>query len=103
MGTRGQATREKIIRASRRLLRHQGYSKTSIEEICKESGVTRGNLYFYFRSKEELAVAVIDDSTERHIPFFHSLMDDERDPLRKIELMIDGILAFYTARGGTAS
>lgn len=103
MSTRGQITKEKIIRAARRLLRHQGYSKTSIEEICRESGVTRGNLYFYFKSKEELAIAAIDDSAQRHIPFFFSLMDDERDPLRRLELMIEGILGFYTARGGTAS
>ncbi len=103
MGTRGEVTREKIIRASRRLLRHQGYSKTSIEEICKESGVKRGNLYFYFKSKEELAVAAIDDSTSRHIPFFFSLMEDEQDPLRRIELMLEGILGFYRARGGNAS
>lgn len=103
MGTKGEATKDKIIRAARRLFRLQGYTKTSIDDICRESGVTRGNLYFYFKSKEELAQFAIDDSTRRHIPFFQTLMEDEPDPLRKVELLIDGIVGYYAARGSLAS
>lgn len=69
-----------------------------MDEICKQSGVQKGNLYFYFKSKEELAQAALQDALERQIPFFHAFMQDETDPLRKVELMIDGIVSFHAAR-----
>ncbi len=103
MGEKGEATKKRIVRASRRLFRDQGYGNTSIDDICRESGVTKGNLYFYFDSKQELACAAIDDSTKSYIPFFRTLMEDEADPLRRIELMIDGIVGYYAARAGKAS
>lgn len=81
----------------------KGYANTSIEEICKESGVKRGNLYFHFKSKEELACAAVDDAAERNFPFFEAFMQDETDPLRRIELMVDGIMSYYESRGSKAS
>jgi TetR/AcrR family transcriptional regulator, transcriptional repressor for nem operon len=103
MGTKGEETKQRIIHATRRLLRYQGYADTSIDDICKEAGVTRGNLYFYFKSKEELACIAVEDSGNRHIPFFQTLMEDEPDPLKRIELLIDGIIGYYAARGDKAS
>ncbi len=103
MGSKGEATKNKIIQTARKLLRLKGYANTSIEEICKESGVTRGNLYFHFKNKEEIACAAVDDAAGRYIPFFETLMQDEDDPLRKIELMMDGVFAYYESRGSKAS
>ena len=100
---KGQATKEKIVTAAVRLLRKRGYSGTTIEDICAESGVKRGNLYFYFRSKEELAREALGFAAQRHLPFFLELMEDEPDPLRQVELMIHGVCGFYTARGGKAT
>ncbi len=103
MAAKSEETKKKIVKAARRLFRQQGYMKTSIDQICNESGVKRGNLYFHFKSKEELAGIVIDDAASRYIPFFETLMEDENDPLRKIELLIDGIVGYYAARGDRAS
>jgi TetR/AcrR family transcriptional repressor of nem operon len=103
MSTKGEATKKKIIRAAKRLFRLKGYGDTSIDDICRESGVKRGNLYFYFKSKEELARVAIDEAAEKNIPFLEAMMDDEPDPLRRIELMIDGIIAYYKSRGSKAS
>ncbi|MFC1836483.1 TetR/AcrR family transcriptional regulator [Thermodesulfobacteriota bacterium] len=102
MGTKGDETKKRIIRASRRLFRRQGFSATSMDDICRESGVKRGNLYFHFKGKEELALAVINDYAEKIIPFFRILIDDEPDPVRRIELMIDGIMGYYEARTNMA-
>jgi AcrR family transcriptional regulator len=103
MGIKGEATKEKIVRTAKRLFRHQGYSNTTVDDICRESGVKRGNLYFYFKSKEHLAEVAINDSQKKYIPFFHAMIDDETDPLRRIELMIDGIVSYYSARKDKAS
>ena len=103
MGEKGDGTKKRIIRAARRMFRGQGYGATSIDDICRESGVTKGNLYFYFDSKQELACVAIDDSTNSYIPFFRILMEDEADPLKRIELMIDGIVGYYSLREHNAN
>jgi AcrR family transcriptional regulator len=96
---KGEATRQRIVDTARRLFRHQGYNHTSVDDICRESNVKKGNLYFYFSSKEELARAAIRDALDKQMPFFEALMQDETDPLRKVELMIDGVVAYHVARG----
>jgi AcrR family transcriptional regulator len=45
-------TREQILDAASRLIHVRGFNNTSVDEILKESGVGKGNLYYYFKSKE---------------------------------------------------
>jgi AcrR family transcriptional regulator len=98
MGSKGQATREKIIGAARHLFKYQGYRNTTIDDICEASHVKRGNLYFYFKSKEELALVAIDDALKREFPFLERIMAGEFDPLTKVDLMIDGMVDYIIAR-----
>ncbi|NIV32153.1 MAG: TetR family transcriptional regulator [Anaerolineae bacterium] len=51
----------RIVHAALRLFATRGYYHTSIADILRESGCTRGTLYYYFSSKEELGYAVIDE------------------------------------------
>ncbi|MCX5873354.1 MAG: TetR/AcrR family transcriptional regulator [Deltaproteobacteria bacterium] len=101
MGTKGQETRDRIIRAARHLFHDRGYTNTSIEDICSESGVRRGNLYFYFSSKEVLAYAAIDDALRREFPFIERATAGETNPLGKIDLMLDGMVGYVIDRGCT--
>jgi AcrR family transcriptional regulator len=58
--TRGEATRERVLGAARRLFGEQGYEHTSIEDVLDASGVTRGALYHHFPSKSALFDAVLE-------------------------------------------
>jgi len=49
----------KILEAAFRLMVKDGYESTSISQIAKEAGVSKGLMYNYFRSKEELLNALI--------------------------------------------
>jgi AcrR family transcriptional regulator len=51
-----------LVQTALRLFATRGYYHTSIADILKESGCTRGALYYYFSSKEELGYAAIDES-----------------------------------------
>ena len=51
--------RQEIINIATGLFRKKGYTATSIGEIVSACGVTKGALYHYFKSKEELAFEVI--------------------------------------------
>src|SRR5215472_2996945 len=57
---RGQATREQLLAVATRLFAERGYDDTSIELVLQESGVSRGALYYHFKSKEALFEAVLD-------------------------------------------
>ena len=69
--------RIRILHAALRLFGSRGYYHTSIADILKESGCTRGALYYHFSSKEELGYAVIDEElrllTEQTVaPYFQA-------------------------------
>ncbi len=101
MRPKGRETRDRIIRAARHLFHERGYTNTSIEDICSESRVRRGNLYFYFASKEELAHAAIEDAFRKEFPFIERAIAGETNPLGKIERMLDAMAGYVIARGGT--
>ena len=59
------STREQILEAAGRLIHLRGFHKTSVDDILRESGVGKGNLYYYFKSKDELGYAALDRTLER--------------------------------------
>lgn len=60
LSQKAQATREKILKAANDLFYLQGYNATGLDRIITEAGVAKGNFYHHFKSKEELATAVLD-------------------------------------------
>ncbi|MFD4560599.1 TetR/AcrR family transcriptional regulator [Streptomyces sp. NPDC058469] len=52
---------EKILAAGRSLFEARGYSALGVAEICKAAGVPKGSFYYFYESKEALALAVVDE------------------------------------------
>ena len=62
--TRGRTkgtSKEKLVRAARKLMLAQGYPITSVDDIIEAAGVSKGSFYHYFDSKEELALAAMHE------------------------------------------
>jgi len=59
--TKGQLNRQKIVDEANALFYQRGFNKTSFSEVALASGIPKGNFYFYFKSKDELLHAVIDE------------------------------------------
>ena len=57
-------TREAIVRVATRLMHVHGYNGTSLDDVLRESGVGKGNFYYYFKSKEDLGHAILDRVVE---------------------------------------
>ncbi len=53
-------TRQRILEAGAQLVHRQGFNHTGIQEILRAAGVPTGSFYFYFKSKEEFGLALID-------------------------------------------
>ena len=54
--------KKEFIQTAKELFLLKGYEDTSVEEIINKMGVAKGCFYHYFTSKEELLMAVIDES-----------------------------------------
>ncbi|RSN47053.1 TetR/AcrR family transcriptional regulator [Actinomadura sp. WAC 06369] len=52
--------REEILVAAQRLFIHDGYESASMGQIAKNAGVTVNTIYWYFRDKDDLLIAVLD-------------------------------------------
>ena len=57
---KAQATRDRILEAANELFFQYGYHATGLEKVIKQAEVTKGNFYYYFKSKEELAVQTLE-------------------------------------------
>ncbi|MEO3757021.1 TetR/AcrR family transcriptional regulator [Mycobacterium sp. B14F4] len=57
---RSDATRLQILRAASRLFAHSPYSRVSLDDILADAEVTKGAMYFHFRSKHALACAIVE-------------------------------------------
>lgn len=55
------SSKEKIVKAARRLILSKGYPATSVDEIIAAAGVSKGSLYYNFATKEDLAIAALQD------------------------------------------
>ncbi len=54
-----QKRREEILAAARDLFYEKGYQNTTVEEIAEAAEISKGTVYLYFASKDELYVSVI--------------------------------------------
>ena len=58
-------TRQKLIEVARDLFAHNGLEATTMNDIAQASGKGRRTLYTYFRNKEEIYKAVVEEELER--------------------------------------
>jgi len=91
---KGAATRDQILNAASRLIHVQGYQSTSLDDVLRESGVGKGNFYYYFKSKEDLGYAIIDRIRRAFVerglgPAFG---DTDADPVGQLHAFFDRVL-----------
>lgn len=61
---RDQRNREKLVETATALFHVRGFQPTSLDEVFERSGVCRSNFYYYFRSKEDLGLEVLERQIE---------------------------------------
>jgi AcrR family transcriptional regulator len=64
-GRKGEHTRQRILAAAAGVFSKYGYERTSVARICAAVGIARGTLYQYFRDKQSLFRALIDEQLEQ--------------------------------------
>ncbi|WP_248926017.1 TetR/AcrR family transcriptional regulator [Paenibacillus hamazuiensis] len=65
------SNRDVALRAAASLFLTKGYHATSMDEIAAESKVSKTNIYYYFKSKEELLSAIFDGLIQTYTEMIH--------------------------------
>jgi AcrR family transcriptional regulator len=69
--------RGELLKAATRVFAKQGYRAASISNIIAAAGAARGTFYLYFRSKQDILFAVIEDLREQQKVFIAQLSEQE--------------------------
>ena len=76
--------RNKILNSAATLIEQRGYSALGVAEICATAGVPKGSFYYFFESKQALALAVIDEHWATQRREWEKALGSEHDPLRRL-------------------
>ena len=87
-------SREKLLQTAFDEIYQNGYSATSVDKILKKANMNKGSMYHFFKSKKELALAVIEEKLSLHIT-------NKYEPLLKYkENIIDELVKILKDREG---
>jgi AcrR family transcriptional regulator len=76
-----------ILDSAARQFAHRGYAATSMRAIADEANMLPGSLYYHFRSKEQLLVAVYEAGVEELCRSAHAAMETCQDPWDRLEAL----------------
>lgn len=97
-------TRQKLLEVARELFAHKGLEATTMNDIAAASGRGRRTLYTYFRNKEEIYYAVIEEELEHLSEKMDEVASMDVEPEEKIFTLIYthlSIIRDTVARNGT--
>lgn len=87
---KASSARDKLLAAALGVIRAQGYSATTVDDLCRAAGVTKGAFFHHFESKEALAVAAAEFwSRTTGALFAAAPYHDHADPLDRVLGYID--------------
>lgn len=72
---KGEQTRTLILETALSMFYERGYEETTMRAIAREAGVSLGNAYYYFASKENLIQAIYAKSHVEHLAACRPLLD----------------------------
>ncbi|MBZ9602225.1 TetR/AcrR family transcriptional regulator [Phyllobacterium chamaecytisi] len=87
--TKRNDKREILIATAAGLFWRQGYATTSLADIATDSGVPLGNIYYYFKSKAELALGVADIFVAETEGMLAEITDADQNPRTRLKLLIE--------------
>jgi TetR/AcrR family transcriptional repressor of nem operon len=91
-------TRERLIAAAMQLFQQQGYGATGVAQILKAADAKSGSLYYFFPTKEDLLLAVLEKYRQMLWPvLLDPIFSRISDPIERIFGLLDGYRQFILA------
>ncbi|WET82107.1 TetR family transcriptional regulator [Amycolatopsis sp. QT-25] len=76
---KSEETKSLIVATALRLFAENGYDRTTMRAIAAEAGVSVGNAYYYFASKDQLVQGFYDEIAKAHLTTVRQSIEGERD------------------------
>ena len=80
--------RERLIAAALQLLHEQGIERTTLADIAKAADVPAGNVYYYFKTKDEVIGAVIDAHVQQIKTTLAAIEARHRSPKDRLKAFV---------------
>ena len=93
-------SRQKILSTARRLFAERGFDGCNVSDIAKQAGMSQGNIYWHFASKDDLFQAVLEDGFQAIGATMAQAVMTQGSGLEKFNLFLDGFLALSKEQGG---
>ncbi|HTU28085.1 MAG TPA: TetR/AcrR family transcriptional regulator [Solirubrobacteraceae bacterium] len=85
---RGHDKRDRLVAGAREVIHHQGVEKTTIADVAKAADVPVGNVYYYFKTKDEIVDAAIESHADDVRALLASLDERHRTPQTKLKALV---------------
>jgi TetR/AcrR family fatty acid metabolism transcriptional regulator len=103
-GTRGEQTRDKILRAAGRLVGRVGFRRTTITEIAEDAGIGKATVYLYFKDKQDILACLVLRETAHILDQIRQAVDGKDTVAGRLRAFIltryrsiHSLLELYTA------
>lgn len=94
-GRTAEMTRERILEAAAEVLARRGYDAANLDEIARRSGASKGAIYFHFPSKEEMALRLVQQLSDRLIDKVKRAISSEPPSRRRLGLAVQALLETF--------
>jgi AcrR family transcriptional regulator len=84
---KGAATRALLLQVAAEGFAQRGYAETTMAELIARSGLTKGAFYFHFSSKEQLALAVIEEKQRQWVDSVQLAIDSEGRAIDRLRVV----------------
>ncbi|OIO71171.1 MAG: hypothetical protein COW19_05005 [Zetaproteobacteria bacterium CG12_big_fil_rev_8_21_14_0_65_55_1124] len=89
--------RHQILEAAARRFTDYGYGKTTVAEIARDCGMSSGNVYRYYESKEGIAIAGVEEKLEEKLGTCEAATDDSSPAIEQLRQYLLARLRFTHA------
>ena len=90
-----QARREQILSAARRCFIENGYHPTRMDDIAKAAGLSKGGVYFHFKSKQEVFETLVEEEFGRSMSFLRSVTEGDAPVAEKMQILAQHYLEYF--------
>ena len=83
-------TRHELIKIGAEIISHQGFNSTGIGAVLKKAQIPKGSFYYYFPSKEDFGLAVIEQLETEYLEKLDTIFKDRKlSPMQRLRKYLD--------------
>ncbi|MBT2678285.1 TetR/AcrR family transcriptional regulator [Bacillus sp. ISL-35] len=85
--------RQEILQSAHACFAKKGFESSTVDDIVAQSGLSKGAIYNYFKSKDEIYLALMEGQTSESGTKFAKAIAERHTALEKLDFLVDAYLA----------